>query len=54
MRTGLLCLLLCLACGACATSAERCEGPLQPINRAQAKGQSNAAPASPDPGPSVP
>ena len=32
MRTGLVCLLLCLASGACVTDAGRCQGPLQPIN----------------------
>ncbi len=32
MRTGLLCLLLCLAHGACTSRATRCDGSLQPIN----------------------
>jgi hypothetical protein len=32
MRTCLLCLLLCLASGACVTHAGRCQGPVQPIN----------------------
>jgi hypothetical protein len=50
MRTGLLCLLLCLAGVGCVTSVERCQGPLQPINPPQSK----AVPSSPDPGTSVP
>ena len=32
MRTGLLCLLLCLTAAACATRAPLCQGALQPIN----------------------
>jgi hypothetical protein len=32
LRTGLLCLLLCLTEGACASRAVRCDRDLQPIN----------------------
>ena len=54
MRIGLLCLLLCLACGGCATSAGGCHGPLQPINPPQSEAQSKAATSTVDPGASVP
>jgi hypothetical protein len=50
MRTGLLCLLLCLACGGCVTSVGGCEGPLQSINPPQSK----PAPSSLEPDSLVP
>ena len=54
MRIGLLCLLLCLASGGCATSPGRCQVPLQPINPPQSDAQSKAATSKADPGASVP
>jgi hypothetical protein len=54
MRVGLLCLLLCVAGCGCATSAGRCEGPLQPINPPQSAAHSKAATSTADPGASVP
>ena len=53
MRIGLLCLLLCLASGGCATSTG-CQGPLQPINPPQSKAQSKAATPAADPNASEP
>jgi hypothetical protein len=50
MRTGLLCLLICLANGGCVTSAGRCEGPLQPINSLHSK----PAPSAADPDAFIP
>jgi hypothetical protein len=32
LRAALVCLLLCLASGACTSRAARCDGSLQPIN----------------------
>jgi hypothetical protein len=50
MRTSLLCLLFCLACGGCANSAGRCQGPQQPINPPQSK----SVPSATDPDASLP
>jgi len=36
MRNCICCVLAWLVCGACVSSAEHCQGPLQPINPPQA------------------
>ena len=44
MRIHLWCLLLCLACDACATAADRCQGSLEQINQTQALKKSTTPP----------
>ena len=49
MRAVLLCVLFCLVCGGCVTTAGRCEGPLQPINApSQPKAAQTATSTDPD------
>ena len=48
MRISVWCVLACFLCGACVSPAERCQGPLQPINPPASIAAQTPSAADPD------